>query len=216
MWNFYRSPINVFVLWLLGYDCEIFFKNQFCDLKCERQQLSSILAATTALTRPSNSAIHKAAGVTAHGRSEPKHPITHAHSCEKNGAGRCEITVPLSVFPYPFFSTQKSRRTERPPGVILYGSFASFSVPIGWISHVITHSNMASSLEKMDIVGFNNFEESINMGNITASWPALGSLEKLKPKYIYYSYADLQYRKRFEASEAHKGQTRSFLCTWSQ
>ena len=61
--------------------------------------------------------------------------------------------------------------------------------------HVITHSNMASSLEKMDIVGFNNFEESIYMGNITASWPALGSLEKFKLKYIYYSYADLQYRK---------------------
>ena len=47
----------------------------------------------------------------------------------------------------------------------------------------------------MDIVGFNNFEESIDIGNITASWPALGSLEKFKPKYIYYSYADLQYRK---------------------
>ena len=141
------------------------------------------------------SAIHKAAGLTAHGRSEPKHPITHARSCQKNRAGGCEITVPPSAFPYPFFSTQKSRRTERPPGVILYGGFASFSVPIGWISHVITHSNMASSLEKMDIVGFNNFEESIDMGNITASWPALGSLEKFKPKYIYYSYADLQYRK---------------------
>ena len=54
---------------------------------------------------------------------------------------------------------------------------------------------MASSLEKMEIVGFKNFEESVNMGNITASWPALGSLEKLKQKYIYYSYADLQYRK---------------------
>ena len=60
---------------------------------------------------------------------------------------------------------------------------------------MITHSNMASSLEKMEIVGFNNFEESVNMGNITASWPALGSLEKFKPKYIYYSYADLQHRK---------------------
>ena len=130
-----------------------------------------------------------------HGRSEPKHPIMHARSCEKNGAGGCEITVPPSAFPYPFFSMQKSCRTERPPGVVLYGGFASFSVPIGWISHVITHSNMASSLEKMDIVGFNNFEESIDMGNITASWPALGSLEKFKPKYIYYSYADLQYRK---------------------
>ena len=47
----------------------------------------------------------------------------------------------------------------------------------------------------MDIVGFNNFEESVDMGNITASWPALGSLEKFKPKYIYYSYADLQYWK---------------------
>ena len=90
---------------------------------------------------------------------------------------------------------QKSHRTERPPGVVLYGGFSSFSFPIGWISHMITHSNMASSLEKMDIVGFNNFEESIDMGNITASWPALGSLEKFKPKYIYYSYADLQYRK---------------------
>ena len=90
---------------------------------------------------------------------------------------------------------KKSRRTEQHPGVILYGGFASFSVPIGWISHVIMHSNMASSLEKMDIVGFNNFEESIDMGNITASWPALGSLEKLKPKYIYYSYADLQNQK---------------------
>ena len=90
---------------------------------------------------------------------------------------------------------KKSRRTERPPWVILYGSFASFSVPIGWISQVITHSNMASSLEIMDIVGFNNFEESIDMGNITASWPALGSLEKFKPNYIYYSYADLQYQK---------------------
>ena len=54
---------------------------------------------------------------------------------------------------------------------------------------------MASSLEKMEIVGFNNFEESVNMGNITASWPALGSLEKFKLKYIYYSYADLQYQK---------------------
>ena len=142
-----------------------------------------------------NSAIHKAAGLTVHGRSEPKHAITHARSCEKNGTGRCEITVPPSAFPYPFFSMQKSRRTEQPPGVILYGGFASFSVSIGWISHVITHSNMASSLEKMDVVGFNNFEESIDMGNITASWPALGSLEKFKPKYIYYSYADLQYRK---------------------
>ena len=145
--------------------------------------------------RVTNSAIHKAAGLTVHGRSEPKHLITHARSCEKNGAGGCEITVPPSAFLYPFFSTQKSRRTERPPGVVLYGGFASFSVPIGWISHVITHSNMASSLEKMEIVGFNNFEESIDMGNITASWPALGSLEKFKPKYIYYSYADLQYRK---------------------
>ena len=52
---------------------------------------------------------------------------------------------------------------------------------------MIKHSNMASSLEKMEIVGFNNFEESVDMGNITASWPALGSLEKFKPKYIYYS-----------------------------
>ena len=142
-----------------------------------------------------NSPIHKAAGLTAHGRSEPKHAITHARSCEKNGAGGCEITVPPSAFPYPFFSTRKSCHTERPPGVVLYSSFASFSFPIGWISHVIMHSNMASSLEKMDIVGFNNFEESVDMGNITASWPALGSLEKFKPKYIYYSYADLQYRK---------------------
>ena len=60
---------------------------------------------------------------------------------------------------------------------------------------MITHSNMASSLEKMDIVGFTNFEESVDMGNITASWPVLGSLEKLKQKYIHYWYADLQYRK---------------------
>ena len=116
-------------------------------------------------------------------------------SHKKNGAGGCEITVPPSAFFSPFFSTRKSHRTERPPGVILYGSFSSFSVPIGWISHVITHSNMASSLEKMEIVGFNNFEESVNIGNITASWPALGSLENFKLKYIYYSYADLQYRK---------------------
>ena len=94
------------------------------------------------------SAIHKATSLTVHGRSEPKHTITHARSCEKNGTSGCEITVPLSAFPYPFFSTQKSHRTERPPGVILYGGFASFSVPIGWILHVITHSNMASSLEK--------------------------------------------------------------------
>ena len=54
---------------------------------------------------------------------------------------------------------------------------------------------MASSLEKLDIVGFSNLEESINMGNITASWPVLGSVEKFKAKYIYYSYADLQYGK---------------------
>ena len=141
------------------------------------------------------SAIHKSAGLTAHGRSEPKHAMTHACSCKKNGAGGCEITVLLSAFLYPFFSMRKSRRTEQPPGVILYSGFASFSVPIGWISHVIMHSNMASSLEKMEIIGFNNFEESVDMGNITASWPALGSLEKFKPKYIYYSYADLQYRK---------------------
>ena len=60
---------------------------------------------------------------------------------------------------------------------------------------MIMHSNMVSSLEKMEIVGFNNFEESVDMGNITASQPALGSLEKLKQKYIYYSYADLQYHK---------------------
>ena len=53
---------------------------------------------------------------------------------------------------------------------------------------MITHSNMASSLEKMEIVGFNNFEESIDMGNITASWPALGSLEKFKPKYIFITH----------------------------
>ena len=58
------------------------------------------------------SAIHKAAGLTVHGRSEPKHVITHVRSCEKNGAGRCEITVLLSAFPYPFFSMQKSHRTE--------------------------------------------------------------------------------------------------------
>ena len=64
---------------------------------------------------------------------------------------------------------QKSRCTERPPGVILYGSFASFSLPIGWISHVIMHSNMASSLEKMEIVGFNNFEESVDMGNMACT-----------------------------------------------
>ena len=83
------------------------------------------------LTESGYSAIHKAAGLTVHGRSEPKHPITHARSCEKNGAGGCEITVSPSAFPYPFFSTQKSRRTERPPGVVLYGGFASFSVPIG-------------------------------------------------------------------------------------
>ena len=161
------------------------------------------------------SAIHKAAGLTVHGRSEPKHAITHARSCEKNGTGGCEITVPPSAFPYPFFSMQKSRRTEWPPGVVLYGGFASFSLPIGWISHVITHSNMASSLEKMDIVGFNNFEESIDMGNITASWPALGSLEKFKPKYIYYSYADLQYRKSLRRQRLMRD-TRSFFCTWSQ
>ena len=54
---------------------------------------------------------------------------------------------------------------------------------------------MASSLEKLDIVGFSNLEESIDMGNITASWPVLGSLEKFKAKYIHYSYADLQFRK---------------------
>ena len=62
---------------------------------------------------------------------------------------------------------------------------------------MIPHSNMASSLEKLDIVGFSNLEESIDMGNITASWPALGSVEKFKAKYIHYSYADLQFRKSF-------------------
>ena len=60
---------------------------------------------------------------------------------------------------------------------------------------MITQSNMVSSLEKLDIVGFSNLEESIDMGNITASWPALGSVEKFKAKYIHYSYADLQFRK---------------------
>ena len=60
-----------------------------------------------ALNEHNYSAIHKAAGLTVHGRSETKHAITHARSCEKNGTGGCKITVPPSAFPYPFFSMQK-------------------------------------------------------------------------------------------------------------
>ena len=102
---------------------------------------------------------------------------------------------PIHMLAPPPWGNPGSTTAEWPQEVILYGGFAPFSLPIGWISHVIMHSNMVSSLEKMEIVGFNNFEESVDMGNITASQPALGSLEKLKQKYIYYSYADLQYHK---------------------
>ena len=77
------------------------------------------------------STIHKAAGLTVPGRSEPKHAIAHASSCKKNGAGGCEITVPPSPFPFPFFCMQKSHCTERPQEVILYGGFSPFSLPIG-------------------------------------------------------------------------------------
>ena len=35
---------------------------------------------------------------------------------------------------------------------------------------MIMHSNMVSSLEKMDIVEFNNFEESVDMGNIASGY----------------------------------------------
>ena len=66
-----------------------------------------------------NSAIHKAAGLTVHGRSEPKHAIMHACSCEKNGAGGCEITVPLSAFPYPFSLVRKKAAVQND----LLGSF---------------------------------------------------------------------------------------------
>ena len=76
---------------------------------------------------------------------------------------------------------------------------------------MITHSNMASSLEKKDIVGFNNLEESIDIGNITASWPALGSLEKLKQQYIHYLYADLQFRKSLRCQRLLRDRQDPFL-----
>lgn len=54
---------------------------------------------------------------------------------------------------------------------------------------------MASCVEKLEIISLNNLDYLAQYHDITASWPVLDSLEKFKPRYKYYSWADLDYRK---------------------
>ena len=55
---------------------------------------------------------------------------------------------------------------------------------------MIMHSNMGSSLQRMEIIRINNFEESMDTTNLTGSWPVFNALVKLKPTYVFYSWAD--------------------------
>ena len=54
---------------------------------------------------------------------------------------------------------------------------------------------MASSLEKLSLISCFNSDYLLEEGDITGSWPVMDSLEKFKPKYVYYSRIDLDYRK---------------------
>ena len=47
--------------------------------------------------------------------------------------------------------------------------------------------------------------------DITASWPALNSLEKFKPRYMYYSWADLDFRKSLRSQGIFKERTDPFF-----
>ena len=55
---------------------------------------------------------------------------------------------------------------------------------------------MASSLQKLELISFNNLDYLTELGNYTSSWPALDTLDKFKPRYTHYYWADLDYRKR--------------------
>ena len=54
---------------------------------------------------------------------------------------------------------------------------------------------MASSLEKLELILEYNCIDFINGDHQSASWPVFDTLEKLKPRYVRYSYIDLDYRK---------------------
>ena len=54
---------------------------------------------------------------------------------------------------------------------------------------------MASSLEKLELISEYNCIDFINGDHQSASWPVFDTLEKLKPRYVWYSYIDLDYRK---------------------
>ena len=82
------------------------------------------------------------------------------------------------------------------------GRFVRRSEPVPssyWIdfasNFASAHSNMASSLQKLEIIEKSNSEESEDIISLTGSWPAFNTLVKLKPTYLMYSWADHEYRK---------------------
>ena len=54
---------------------------------------------------------------------------------------------------------------------------------------------MASSLEKLELISQDNWNNFTHGDHNSASWPLFDSLEKFKPRFVRYSYIDLDYRK---------------------
>ena len=72
------------------------------------------------------------------------------------------------------------------------------------------HINMASSLQKLEIIEKRNVEESEDIISLTRSWPAFNTLIKLKPSYLFYSWADHEYRKKLRRERLLKARQDPF------